>query len=394
MSGSLSIDGLLAAAGADDASQFVARFAHAPGTQVHFGLGAIGKIGSLARQSGCSKALVVTDPGIEDAGHLDKVLGSLRDLGVAPVLFDQVIENPTTETVDACLAVAQAGKIDGIIGVGGGSSMDTAKGCNFLISNGGRMQDYWGIGKAKKSMLPLLVIPTTAGTGSECQSFALISDARTHQKMACGDKKAAAMHAILDPELTLTQPPRVAAVTGIDALAHAVESAVSSKRSEVSYAYSKTAFRLLSRGFPRIIKTPGDITARGMMQLGAAFAGVAIENSMLGAAHAAANPLTAHFDVVHGIAVGVMLPEVIRHNKSDEDSAGWYCDLYPGDLASLVRGFLVEAELPARLSQCQVDPSDFPMLAREAAQQWTARFNPVAVSERAFLGLYEAAWGG
>ena len=125
-----------------------------------------------------------------------------------------------------CLGAARAAGIDGIVGLGGGSSLDTAKGCNFLLTNGGRMQDYWGVGKATRPMLPLIAIPTTAGTGSECQSFALIADETTHQKMACGDPKAAARVAILDPPLTLSQPPRVAACTGMDALSHAVETAV------------------------------------------------------------------------------------------------------------------------------------------------------------------------
>src|SRR5207244_13482634 len=117
----------------------------------------------------------------------------------------------------------KAAGIDAIVGLGGGSSMDTAKGCNFILTNGGRMQNYWGVGKAAKPMLPLIAIPTTAGTGSECQSAALITDEITHQKMACLDPKAAARVAVLDPMLTLSQPARVTARTGIDAIAHALE---------------------------------------------------------------------------------------------------------------------------------------------------------------------------
>jgi alcohol dehydrogenase len=272
--------------------------------------------------------------------------------------------------------------------------MDTAKGCNFILTNGGRMQDYWGIGKATKPMLPLIVIPTTAGTGSECQSFALITDPVTHQKMACGDRKAAALLAILDPDLTLTQPPRVTADTGIDALAHAIESAVCRKRSEISLAYSEAAFRLLFTGFPRVLADPADIRARSMMQVGAALAGVAIENSMLGAAHSAANPLTAHFDVVHGVAVGVMLPHVIEFNSQDESAAATYGQLLPsGSLAARVHELLIAAGLPATLPECGVTRDALPRLAAGAVKQWTAQFNPVTVDEAAFLRLYERAWG-
>src|SRR5439155_13420275 len=132
-------------------------------------------------------------------------------------------ENPTTRCGEECVASARSARIDALVALGGGSSLDTAKGCNFLLTNGGTMRDYWGVGKASKPMLPLLAIPTTAGTGSECQSFALISDEQTHQKMACGDPKAAAAIALLDPRLTFSQPARVTSCTGIDAIAHVVE---------------------------------------------------------------------------------------------------------------------------------------------------------------------------
>ena len=189
--------------------------------------------------------------------------------------------------MDECLEVARAVRPDLIVGLGGGSSMDTAKGCNFILTNGGRMQDYWGVGKATKPMLPLIAVPTTAGTGSECQSFALIADEETHQKMACGDPKAAPRVAILDPLLTVTQPRRVAACTGIDAIAHAMETAVTKKRNELSWLYSREAFRLTAGNLDRVLQQPANLEARAAMQLGAAFAGTAIENSMLGAAHGA-----------------------------------------------------------------------------------------------------------
>ena len=373
---------------------FVWRFEHAPGTRVHFGAGMVRETGPLCREMGVSRVLVVTDPGIELAGHLGRVLDSLRQAGVYAEVFDHVIENPTTDTVDACVAAARAAGADGLIGLGGGSSMDTAKGANFLLTNGGEMKDYWGVGKATRDMLPLLVIPTTAGTGSECQSFALISDAVTHAKMACGDRKAAARHALLDPELTVTQPVRVTAVTGIDAIAHAVESAVCRKAGEVSRAYSLAAFRLLAAGFPRVMEEPSSVTARSLMQVGAALAGVAIENSMLGAAHSCANPLTAHFGIVHGVAVGIMLPHVVRLNAAEAAAAAAYRQLSPErDLADRLSAWLAAAGLPTRLRDAGVPDGDaLAPLAPEAAAQWTAQFNPVAVTGDDFARLYRAAW--
>jgi alcohol dehydrogenase len=240
-------------------------------------------------------------------------------------------------------------------------------------------------------MLPLIAVPTTAGTGSECQSFALISDEVTHVKMACGDTKAAAKIALLDPDLTVSQPPYVTAVTGIDALAHALETAVTKKRSPLSTTYSRQSFRFIQRSFERVLKNPHDLEARGLMQLGAAFAGLAIENSMLGAAHSCANPLTAHFDVVHGAAVGLMLPAVIRFNSHTVN--GLYDDLAGGrngaeSLASRVEEMMQRASLPTRLNEHGVTTDALPELAREAAQQWTARFNPRPVAENDFLEIF------
>jgi len=309
--------------------------------------------------------------------------------------FDRVEENPSTRCVDACLETARRGAVDAIVGLGGGSSMDTAKGCNFLLTNGGRMRDYWGVGKATRPMLPLIAIPTTGGTGSECQSFALIADEITHQKMACGDWKAAARIAILDPTLTLSQPARVAACTGVDALSHALETAVSTKRNTLSMAYSREAFRLCSNSLPGVLRKGNDLEARAGMLLGAALAGLAIENSMLGAAHAAANPLTAHFRIVHGQAVGMMLPWVVRFNAEQSESAGLYRALHGGEEDRLFRRLdwlLNLAGMPRSLAECQIKPGEIPSLAAEAAKQWTANFNPRPMTEADFARLYQAAF--
>jgi alcohol dehydrogenase len=364
-------------------------------TRIVFGIKAVERAGELARETGIKNALVVTDPGIVAAGHLDGLRRALGRAKVKIVLFDKVRENPTTEDVDECLRAARGAKIDGIIGLGGGSSMDTAKGCNFLLTNGGIMRDYWGVGRATRPMLPLIAIPTTAGTGSECQSFALIADVKTRQKMACGDPKAAPRIAILDPLLTLSQPPRVAACSGIDALAHALETAVSKKRNGISLAFSHESWRLCETSLPRLLKKGADLEARSGMLLGAALAGLAIENSMLGAAHAAANPLTAHYHIVHGEAVGMMLPSVMRFNAANAAAAALYAELEPGRAAGLeakLDGLLNLAGLPRSLADCGVPPSAIPRLAAEAAKQWTARFNPRTVTEDDFTRLYEAAF--
>ena len=393
----------------DELPQFstLAVFDHQPRTRIVFGVDSLERVGELGRALGLRKILLVTDPGIVKAGHAQRTTDLLAKAGMEVTVFDRVEENPTTRCVADCVEAAQQVGIDGFVALGGGSAMDTAKGCNFILTNGGRMQDYWGIGKATKPMLPLVAIPTTAGTGSECQSFALIADERTHEKMACGDPKAAARIAILDPRLTLSQPRRVTACTGIDAIAHVVETAVTKKRNAFSLMCAHEGFKLTVPNLPRVFADPNDLEARGRMQLGAAFAGMAIENSMLGAAHSAANPLTAHYGIVHGQAVGMMLPHVVRFNGKDPAALRAYAELASApEIACVSDGFeaalealvawlerlLDMAEMPRSLSQCGVERAMIPTMAAEAAKQWTATFNPRPIDAEDFVQLYEAAY--
>jgi len=383
-----------------------AAFDYSPRTKIVFGVGAVDRVGALALEVGARNVLLVTDAGIVAAGHAARVTRLLKAAGLSVACFDGVEENPSTLCVDQCLEIARRSPIDAILGLGGGSSMDTAKGCNFILTNGGQMRDYWGIGKARSPLLPLIAIPTTGGTGSECQSFALIADAQTHQKMACGDSKAAARIALLDPALTLSQPRRVTACSGIDAVAHAVETAVTRKRSPLSRMFSREAFRLTFAGLPRVLETPDDLEARGWMLLGAAWAGTAIENSMLGAAHSAANPLTAHFGIPHGHAVGLMLPHVIRFNAREPDAARVYAELAaavhlapPTEPPEVAANFLASylerlmdfADLSNALATLGVESGALPRLAVEAASQWTAQFNPRTITAEDFESLYAGA---
>jgi alcohol dehydrogenase len=316
---------------------------------------------------------------------------SLRAANLNVAVFDGVEENPTTKHVEAGVAVAKGAGVDLIVGLGGGSSLDCAKGINFIFTNGGRMQDYWGVGKATKAMLPSIGIPTTAGTGSESQSFALITDPDTHQKMACGDAKASFRIAILDPELTRTCPRAVAAATGIDAISHAIETAATKKRNLASIALSREAWSLLDRSFERAMQDAGDEAARSDMLLGAHLAGAAIEQSMLGAAHACANPLTARFHVTHGVAIGVMLPHVIRFNSQSHN----YYEAISNDaetLARRVEELRTHAQLPKSLAELGIPEAALPGLADEAARQWTAGFNPAPATATDLLEVYRLAY--
>ncbi len=374
-------------------------------TRMVCGAGAIERLGELAGELGMRRALVVTDPGIIEAGHVERGLNALRAANIETHLFDGAHENPTTDEIDAGLKIAKRYEPELLVGLGGGSSMDCAKGINFVYSNGGTMHDYHGVGKALKPMLPMIAVPTTAGTGSEMQSFALISDAKTHVKMACGDKKASCRIALLDPELTLTQPAMVTALTGIDAISHAVETYVTKRRNPVSLLYSREAWRLLAGNFKKVLADPTDLDARAAMQLGAAYAGVAIENSMLGASHALANPLTATYGTAHGQAVGLMLPHVVRYNGEEFNS--WYQELLsfseslPGlppassgaqGLAEFLTELIEAAGLQIKLDQCGVIADKMPELAAAAAEQWTGTFNPRSVTQNSLLGIYQNAF--
>jgi alcohol dehydrogenase len=371
------------------------------------GMDACDQVGDRVRELGIHRVLLVTDPGIVSAGHAARVRGALEAVGVEVGEFNEVRENPDTDDVDSCLAVAREFRPEAFVGLGGGSSLDTAKGCNFLLSNGGRMEDYWGREKARRPMLPLLAIPTTAGTGSECQRFALISKEETHQKMACGDAKVLARLAILDPGLTLTQPASVTACTGMDAFAHAIECAVTSIATPSSLALAREAFRWLDAYFLRVLEEPTDLAARSAMQWGAALGGAAIEHSMLGAAHSAANPLTAHYGVTHGQAVGLALPWVIRWNAADPSVARGYQALVQKTdppiaeidaasaaewLAGRIEGLLQSAGLASPLRDFGVQEDRMEQLAVEAAAQWTAQFNPRPVAAGDFMQLYRGLW--
>ncbi len=361
-------------------------------TRVVFGCGSLDRLGGLVAAEGGTRVLLVTDPGIVAAGHVERAMVSLLEAGVSAVVFDGAAENPTTEHVARGVAAARACDADFLVGLGGGSSMDCAKGVNFLLTGGGEMKDYWGVGKATKPMLPMIAVPTTAGTGSEAQSFALISDPASHQKMACGDPKAACHWAILDPQLTRTQPPAVAAASGIDAVAHAVETAATTKRGDVSLAFTREAWRRLDRSFERAMTDPENLDARTDMLLGAHLAGAAIEWSMLGAAHACSNPLTARYGVTHGLAVGVLLPHVVRFNAThDNPYAAISSDA--GALADRIEVMLRVAGLPQTLRELGVSESAIPTLADQAATQWTAKFNPRPVQAAELARIYRAAFG-
>ena len=347
------------------------------------GAGSLAHLGEIAAELKFRRVLLVADPGIPQAGDTLRLLSTA---GISTAVFRDFDANPDSAAAERGRDTAKNAGVDSIVALGGGSSLDCAKAINFLLTNGGRMRDYRGYGRAAAPMLPMIGIPTTAGTGSEAQSFAVISDAETHVKMACGDPQASFALVILDPELTGTAPRSVRASAGFDAISHAVETLVTQRRSTLSLTFTRQAWQLLSDNFEPSL-TSNELRVLEAMQVGSYLAGLAIENSMLGAAHACSNPLTRHYGTTHGHALAVLLPHVVRWNACEE-----YAEFDGVNLAGRLRTLADAAQLPATLRDLGVLDADLETLADEAGQQWTGRFNPRPFDRAAALELYRCAY--
>lgn len=379
---------------------------HLRAQRLEAGPGAVERLGELVESREAARVLLVSDEGIASAGHVDRVRALLEDSAERVEVFAEVGENPTEAEVERGAEVARSFEPQLIVALGGGSPMDCAKGINFVSTNGGRMEDYWGFAKARKPMLPSIGIPCTTGTGSEAQSFALISRDRDHVKMACGDEKARFGAVILDPDFAVTQPADVLALTALDAVSHAIEASVTRTRNPLSRLYARGAWELLAARLDEVTGTEGRRAPAGAwldMLVGSHLAGLAIETSMLGAAHALANPVTARTGLAHGAAVALMLPSVIRWNG--ESDSGLYRDLAAAiggsggrgeEPSELLATWLEEAcerlGLPAIWGRVDLPWSQIEEVAAEAASQWTATHNPRPVRPEDAEVLYRHAW--
>ena len=388
---------------------------------VEAGRGALERLPELVKAHGSKRVLVVTDHGIQKAGHVERALRLLRSghEHVVTEVFADVEENPTEANVAEGAACAEKFLPDLIVGIGGGSPMDCAKGINFVHSNGGRMRDYAGFGKATRPMLPSIGVPCSTGTGSEAQSFALISRDDDHVKMACGDKGARFRAVILDSDLAATQPADVFALTALDAASHAVETYVTRTRNAASQRFAKAAWDLLAPRIEERIAASSNaaaIDSAGMspvepgcnssafwldMLKGAHLAGAAIEASMLGAAHALANPISAVCDLEHGAAVAIVLPAVVRWNAKSPDVD--YSGLAGGGLSGEQAGEVVASKIerwrdhfgvPGSLHAIEIAEAQITTLAEMAEQQWTGKHNPRELTASDAAALYMAVLDG
>ncbi|WP_374652410.1 iron-containing alcohol dehydrogenase, partial [Rhizorhabdus sp.] len=286
---------------------------HIP-TQIEFGNGAIARLPEFVKALGGSRVLVVGDPGVQRAGLIDRVQAILTGASIFNAVFADVESDPATRSVDEGTVHGKANGCDLVVGIGGGSALDTAKAIGLMLVNDGNIKDYVGIGKVPRAGAPVIAVPTTAGTGSELTIWSVLSDKVAKAKISVGSVLNCPAIALLDPELTLSLPPQITAATGMDALTHALESYVNTATQPISEAMSDQAMTLIARSLRKAVADGSDVEARGDMLLASTIAAMAFNSTRLGLVHAFAMPLGAKFGIPHGLVNAIMLPEVMRFN--------------------------------------------------------------------------------
>jgi alcohol dehydrogenase class IV len=280
------------------------------------GPGSVEELPAIAESLGVRRPLIVTDAYLTGTGAADRVLTLLRDAGLAAAVFDRTVPDPTTDSLEDGVQAVRAHRADCVIGFGGGSPMDSAKALAVLASAGGPMRKYKAPNNYTGSALPIIAIPTTAGSGSEATQFTVISDSENDEKMLCIGLSFLPVGAIIDYELTVSMPARLTADTGIDALAHAVEAYVSRKANPISDAMSMSAIRLIAANLRRVYRDGSDLAAREAMMAAATQAGMAFSNSSVTLVHGMSRPIGAHFHVAHGLSNAMLFPAVTAYSVS------------------------------------------------------------------------------
>lgn len=370
--------------------------------------GASARLEALAGDRLGPRILLVTDPGIVRLGLHEKALNALQAAGRTVTIFDQVEADPSRETLMACAARAQQIGATGVLGLGGGSSLDVAKLTALLAGGGEDLDAIWGVGLAKGPRLPLVLIPTTAGTGSEVTPVAIIT-VGAEEKRGVSSPILLPDLAVLDPDLTLSLPVPITAATGIDAMVHAIEahSSANTNNNPISRHLACQALQLLVSNIERAIAQPDDRAARGAMLLGSLLAGQAFANSPVAAVHALAYPLGGIFHLPHGLSNALVLAPVMRFNLDDATAS--YAEIAPHgfpELAAIsdprarasafieaLAALSLRCGLPARLRDVDIPEDALPRLAADAMKQTRLLVNnPRPVSESDALGIYRAAW--
>lgn len=367
--------------------------------------GCTARTGESAAALGIRRAFVVTDPGVAGAGLVQPVVDALDAAGIDTAVFRDVQADPPESVVEAALTAARAHECDGVIGLGGGSAMDTAKLVALLAQSEQTLQDVYGVGNARGARLPLIQIPTTAGTGSEVTPIAIVTTGET-TKMGVVAPQLLPDLAMLDAHLTLGLPPAVTAATGIDAMVHAIEAYTSRlRKNPCSDMLAREALRLLAASIETAVHRGSDVEARSNMLLGAMLAGQAFANAPVAAVHALAYPIGGIFHIPHGLSNALVLPHVMRFNL--DAARREYAELAPlvmgpqANAASDPAEALIEhlaalserVTLPCRLRDVGIPEDALPRMAADAMlQQRLLVNNPREVTEADALAIYRAAW--
>lgn len=361
---------------------------HIP-TAIEFGWGSLTRLGPIVKGVGGTRALVVGDPGVVKAGLVERVVGTLAAAGIPAVAFSDVESDPDVSSVDKGAQFAKSEACDVVIGVGGGSALDTAKAVGLMLTNPGNIRDYAGVGKVERAGAPVIAIPTTAGTGSELTIWSVLSDKEKKVKISIGSVFNCPRVALLDPELTVSLPPAVTAATGMDALIHALESYVNKATQPISEAMSEQAMTLIARSLRVAVAQPDNAPARADLLLASTMAAMAFNSTRLGLVHAFAMPLGARFHIPHGLVNAIMLPEVMRFNLPG--NLGKYAriaEIFGERIAglsvreaaerSVVAIELLKADvgITAKLSQFGVTEADFDGVVDEALLSGNVPVNP------------------
>ena len=380
----------------------MARFTFNTVSSIVFGSGEISRIGEIAATRLGARVLVVTDAGLVRAGLVEPALDHLRGAGIAAEIFDEVVADPPEAVVLTAVDRARDFHADAVIGLGGGSSLDVAKLVALLVRGNEGLSEIYGVGIAKGPRLPLLLAPTTAGTGSEVTPIAIVTTG-AHEKKGVVSPLLIPDIALLDPDLTLGLPPAVTAATGIDAMVHAIEAytSTSPNNNPVSKALAREALRLLGRNIHRAVHQGSDREARSAMLLGSMLAGQAFANAPVAAVHALAYPIGGHFGVAHGLSNALVLPHVLRFNAPS--CGALYADLLPEAFPNRSGGgeaFIAAVEelsrscgLAQRLRDVGIPADAVPMMAQDAMRQTRLLVNnprPVTLDDA--RAIYEAAW--
>ena len=368
------------------------------------GAGNLKRLPELAKNLKKSKAYIISGPHLERIGMVDKCREALKAAGIESDAFTQTEGNPSTDTVAKAANGFKSSKADFIVAFGGGSPLDVAKAVAVIASYGGNITDYEGGGKVLGPVVPMIAIPTTAGTGSEVTAFSVITDHSRNYKLTVVSNYLLPAYAILDPELITTVPKSTAAACGIDAMVHALEAFISKAASPFSDLFAKEALRLIGTSIRDYVSDRSNLAACESMLIGSLFAGIAFSHARLGDVHAMSHPVSAYFDVAHGVANAVLLPTVVDYNMTYANEKYKYiydciCEkplsddtFTPEMLAAEIRVLNDELGIPSSLSEVGVDSSLFDKMADDAMKSGNILVNPRPTTKKDILALYAQAF--